>query len=835
MTISFVSQDSISPPASGATTFTIPTLTAGQLMVFIGFGSLISAPSGWNTYAPGNSYVIGTKAYASSDAGTVISFDAIASNYGFVAGFVVYASSIGSFVIGSMVTTATSSTGGLQAMTAGDVIVAACENENIGFPPDLASPYIIRNSSASGSTGTWLGFGDTIGTSLSLTANTVLGAGGAQGTSTFAMLIREASAPNAPSLTSPGNGSYIDATTNPSFTANNNSTDSANINARAMRLKASGATSYNYFDVSTGALQSTIIWNAVNYAPGTAGTFGPISGLSNGITDNWSMADQEALANLQGPFASDFTVNMQAGPSLSINAPAGSVTTSNAPSLSYNATPASGAQVTGGQWLIYTLAATQVSGFTIDIATATIPAGAVSNVTFTGNPLTVAIQSGVSLTNSTTYVAYAAITETGGIWSFTISATFTISLDQPATPTITAVASTDPVTGCPLIQLAVQGHDNILSADDASFEGSIGTWTAGANWTCAQSTTYALDGSHSLECSRINTTPGNGYVIGGFYPASPSASYTAMAAVYCDSTSEGKQWNLKVTDQGAGTWVQTFTSQAGWNYFIMPLTTEATSDSLRLFVTDDPQSAPASGQNIWLDECGIFPGTITTWTRGGLAGSTQAIVTRSDGVQVRNASIANPLSIPSPSQLVTINDYEVFPTISYTYTAQIQDVLSSTATITSPVSAPTTPAVTISTTSWWLFDPTDPSTAVSANPTQWQPVNTEQSAAHMVTGQQTLLIVANEMMHQDFNATFEIFNSNTYSLLQALLKSQKTIFISSPFGAEDTGYFRIGPQTGGMSSGMGNKTKNTTLLASTSAAPHRTIQITAVAQNRPNV
>ena len=30
-----------------------------------------------------------------------------------------------------------------------------------------------------------------------------------------------------------------------------------------MRLKASGATSYNYFNVSTGAFQSTIIWNAV--------------------------------------------------------------------------------------------------------------------------------------------------------------------------------------------------------------------------------------------------------------------------------------------------------------------------------------------------------------------------------------------------------------------------------------------------------------------------------------------------------------------------------------------------------------------------------------------
>ena len=657
----------------------------------------------------------------------------------------------------------------------------------------------------------------------------------ANGSSATLSVISAASAPNAPSLTSPGNGSYIDATTDPSFTANNNSTDGANINARAMRLKASGATSYNYFNVLTGAFQSTIIWNAVNYAPGAAGTFGPISGLSNGITDNWSMADQEGLANLQGPFASDFTVNMQAAPNLSINSPVGSMTTSSSPSLSYSATPPSGAQVTGGQWLIYTLAATQVSGFTIDIATATIPAGAVSNVTFTGNPLTIGMQSGVSLSNSVTYVAYAAVTETGGEWSNTSSSTFTISLDQPAIPTITAVDGTDPVTGCPLIALTVQGHDNLLSADDASFEGSIGTWTNGPNWTIPQSTTYALDGSHSLECSRINTTQGSGYAQSGYYSASPSMPYTALIAVYCDSTSEGKGYLVKVLDNASNVWSTTLTTALGWNYFVLSLTTNAATTELRLLIADDPQSAPASGQNIWLDECGIFPGTITTWTRGGLAGSTQAIITRSDGVQVRNVSIANPLSIPSPSQLVTINDYEVFPTISYTYTAQIQDVLSSTATITSPVSAPTTPAVTISTTSWWLFDPTDPSTAVSANPTQWQPVNTEQSAAHMVTGQQTLLIVANEMMHQDFNATFEIFNSNTYSLLQALLKSQKTIFISSPFGAEDTGYFRIGPQTGGMSSGMGNKTKNTTLLASTSAAPHRTIQITAVAQNRPNV
>ena len=346
MTISFVSQDSILPASSGNTVFTIPTLTSGQLMIFmIDNGSEIGTPTGWTLQNVSASWLVFTKIYDSSDAGTqiIIYSPPVPPQGSFLAGFSVYESSINNLAIGDIVGIDSSSTSPLQALTSEDVLIAASYNLSVTGPPNFASPYVERNSSgSSASAQSWIGFGDTIGTALSLTTTTTLNAGTIPGSTNFAMLIREASPPNAPSLTSPGNGSYIDATTNPSFTANNNSTDSANINARAMRLKASGATSYNYYNVSTGAFQSTIIWNAVNLAPGVAGTFGPISGLSNGITDNWSMADQEALANFQGPFASDFTVNMQAGPSLSINAPAGSVTTSNAPSLSYNASPASG-------------------------------------------------------------------------------------------------------------------------------------------------------------------------------------------------------------------------------------------------------------------------------------------------------------------------------------------------------------------------------------------------------------------------------------------------------------------------------------------------------------
>jgi hypothetical protein len=179
---------------------------------------------------------------------------------------------------------------------------------------------------------------------------------------TQVVVITDAAPPSAPTLTSPTNGLYVDATTGVSFSATYNSTDQASANARAMRLKLSTASSYSYYSTSAGAFQSTIVWNPVNIAPGASAQFGPIDSLTNQGATNWSMADQESLANLQGPFASDNTVNLQAAPSVSINSPVGSETGSSAPPLLYTASPTSGATITGGQWVLYPLSVTQESG-----------------------------------------------------------------------------------------------------------------------------------------------------------------------------------------------------------------------------------------------------------------------------------------------------------------------------------------------------------------------------------------------------------------------------------------------------------------------------------------
>jgi hypothetical protein len=116
------------------------------------------------------------------------------------------------------------------------------------------------------------------------------------------------SAPSAPTLSGPANASYQDVSAGITLGPTTfNSTDGANQNAYSFHIKVSGGT-YNYWNVGTNALQSTIVWNADSVVPG--GTWSvtlPAGILTDGNVYNWSFASQESLSNLQGPFATDFT------------------------------------------------------------------------------------------------------------------------------------------------------------------------------------------------------------------------------------------------------------------------------------------------------------------------------------------------------------------------------------------------------------------------------------------------------------------------------------------------------------------------------------------------
>lgn len=218
--------------------------------------------------------------------------------------------------------------------------------------------------------------------------------------------------------------------------------------------------------------------------------------------------------------------------------------------------------------------------------------------------------------------------------------------------------------------------------------------------------------------------------------------------------------------------------------------------------------------------CPLIAITITGSSSG------TAVVTRSDGLYVRGASPTNPATYGGSS--LVVNDYEAIPSVAYTYSVVI--------TASSKASnAGASGSVTLTTTNWWELNPVTPSSAINAQFISWSPLQVEQSTGHPVMGQNVMNVVASTMLNQDFNGTAELFAANVYTGFEALLTSGQTVFISSPWGAQDSGYFRIGLASGGLSTGTGSTVKTTKLMPSTVAGPHRTVDIVAVAAARPTV
>jgi hypothetical protein len=636
----------------------------------------------------------------------------------------------------------------------------------------------------------------------------------ANGTGTYASaftVINEIP-PAAPTLVSPANASYADLSGTPTFVWGYNPTngDSGQLNW-AVRRKISGSSTYSYYNAGSASWQSTIVWN-----PGSGNSFVYVSGLwVNGNTYNWSMALQDDGG--QGPFAADFTVVAEAPPTVSVTSPSGTIT-SLLPVVAWSATFPGGAGETAYQVRTFTAAQYGIGGFNPATSPAIDDSGVVGGSA-------VSYQVATTL-NPGAYKSYVNVTETGGVTNaFNALGSFTTAVDTPNAPGVTATATVDGATGCPMIQVQVACSVNILSAVDSSFETGIGTWGNIANCTLTQSATFFIDGAFSLRMS--STAAGDMQTnSGSTYPVAPSTAYTSIALLRAGSVGRNTLMQINwFTSVGVLISIDTGTTVAdvvgSWTQIVVNATSPSNAAFASLTVL--VKSTGGAGELHYVDLTGLFPAPVSAWCLGGFLATAGVIITRSDGVNVRLASPANPalLSNFPLTQIVTVNDYEVTPLKAYTYTALIQATGGS-GVVQSPSSAPS--GASVSTTKWWEFDPTDPTTAVSAQPITWNPSNTEQSASHVVLGQVTMNVVSYSMQNTDMTATIETFDQAVYTKFRALAVSQKTIFFSSPFGAGY--YFRIAP---------GGKAHDTQLLASTSAGPHQTIAVVGVAQPRPPV
>ncbi len=170
-------------------------------------------------------------------------------------------------------------------------------------------------------------------------------------TASVTLYAQWATAPSAPTLLSPANNAYLDATGSISFSAAYNSTDGASQNGYELRIKVSGS-SYNYWNATTQALQAGAVVNPITTLLGATFTVTLPGGiLTNATTYDWSFASQESKANVLGSFATDSVLNAQVAPTVSVTAPSGSVTSSY-PTITWTNTVASGAAQTAYEIIV---------------------------------------------------------------------------------------------------------------------------------------------------------------------------------------------------------------------------------------------------------------------------------------------------------------------------------------------------------------------------------------------------------------------------------------------------------------------------------------------------
>ena len=500
--------------------------------------------------------------------------------------------------------------------------------------------------------------------------------------------------PSAPTLGPPANNAYEDVTVTDTFDWAFNGAPGGSQAAWAFRQKLSGAGSYSYWNAGTSSWQSTIVWNTGTV---TDYTF-PAGAFTDGNTYQWSVATQgqgPTGAN-QSAFPSDFTLNAQQLPTVTISAPTG-VEANAQPIVAWATSPASGDSQTAYQVIVeHGTYGTAPGSGTQDYN---------SGVT-SGTAQSLALP--VTLANGTTYRVFVQATQTGGLTSAWAYSTFTVTFDAPAMPSITATAGTDPTTGAPLVTLAVTGHDNLLSAADSTVESGLGGWVAATHTAISRTSAYgAVDGSWALE---LQNNSGSSNAIGAAtasgtsaYPVEPSTVYTAWAAFKAAATD--RSCSVQVTwYTSAGAVISTQTAAtvtdttSGWAVASGQLTSPSNAAYAAVILSI---ASTANNEIHAADTFGIFPGVATVWTGGGFAGNGTVVITRSDGAVVRGASVANPLALPGPSQQASVNDYEPVPGVSYTYSAVVYDTNGG-QTVSSP--AGISGAVTSSPTGAWVFD-----------------------------------------------------------------------------------------------------------------------------------
>jgi len=412
--------------------------------------------------------------------------------------------------------------------------------------------------------------------------------------------------------------------------------------------------------------QNTLALSTVDFAlnmtsapNGAAWTQTLIDNLSFKFTDNAT-----ALADKTSVYAVYVDVVTTTQPTVTVTAPSGTITTTSFPSVVWTYADADGDPQSAYEIKIFDSATYGASGFSADTSTPSVETGIVAS---SNNGQTLE----ADLANSTTYRAYVRVAQLANgsnyfsAWSFS---TFSLAVDAPANPTVSAFYETD--TGS--VAITVFGRTNVLNTNQASLETNTDGWVALSNCSLTRSTAQASDGSASLAVTATASGDATATTTTALaFTVTPSTKFSATAEFRANTTARSTAVGILWRDS-SGTTISTAygtsetDSASAWNQCTVSATAPITA--VTALVVVKIISAGVSEVH-YVDKIAFHAGDEPFWTRGGF-GTFSFDVERSDDSGTTYTAIRNSPVSADTSQIATLSDYEVPLDTTVTYRAK---------------------------------------------------------------------------------------------------------------------------------------------------------------------
>ena len=381
---------------------------------------------------------------------------------------------------------------------------------------------------------------------------------------------------------------------------------------------------------------------------GAAWTQTAIDNLVVKFTDNATVS-----ADRSGLYELFVDVVTQSRPSVTVTAPSGTVSDTTFPSVTWTYADTDGAPQSAYEIKVFDSATYLAGTFSADTSTPTVSTGVVAS-TNDGQTLE------ADLSDGTTYRAYvrvAKLVNGANYFSDWAYSQFTIDVDAPATPLISATYDSE----IGAVTVTIFGRTNNLSANQASLETNTTGWEAVTNCAIARSTAQASVGSASLSMTAsaagdmvASTTAATKFTV------TANQEFSATADFRANSTSRSAQVGIRYLSTSGSTISTTYgtavtATSSAWTTAEAVVLAPATATHAQVFVKI---TSAGSAEVHYVDKIAFHSGDDPVFTRGGFS-NFAFDVERSDDSGTTYTALRNSPVTADSAQIAEIDDYEV--------------------------------------------------------------------------------------------------------------------------------------------------------------------------------